>query len=110
VGPLVLLAFAALTAVPKPTAHCWDDDDEVPLKKSVRAEIVAAVRRCSRFPVVRIEVADPKAHPPAGTVAALTIVRGGCGDADGDVFWVHRGHDGWRVLKKVGNWGVRATS
>jgi hypothetical protein len=87
----------------------WDcREGGLHLRKEVRDQIAAAVRRCSRFPVARIERVAAKEHPPAGTVAALTLVRGRCSGGEGDVFWVNRRSHGWRVLKKVGGWGAFA--
>jgi hypothetical protein len=54
---------------------------------------------------VRLELIDPKEHAPSGTIAAFTVVHGKCGNATGDIFWVHRGVHGWRVLKKANSWG-----
>ncbi len=104
---LGLAALMTSSSVPS-RLRCFDDG--VAVRASVRAQIASAVRRCTRFPVVRLEEVDPKEHAPAGTIAALTVVQGECGNATGDRFWVHRGVRGWRVLKKVGGWGVSSAS
>ena len=88
--------------------RCFDTG--IAVKRSVRAQIEAAVRRCSRFPVVRLELVEAAEQAPAGTIAALTLVRGECGNAIGDTFWVHRGVHGWRVLKKANGWGQLSQS
>lgn len=104
---VAILGLAALMMTPALPSRlrCFGD-----VKKNVRVQIDAAVRRCSRFPVVRLEVIDPKEHAPSGTIAAFTVTRGECGNATGDIFWVHRGVHGWRVLKKANIWGVISAS
>jgi hypothetical protein len=104
---LGLAALMSSSAVPS-RLRCLDDG--VAVRARVRAQIESAVRRCTRFPVVRLEEVDPKEHAPAGTIVAITVVQGECGKANGDRFWVHRGVRGWRVLKKVGGWGEFSAS
>ncbi len=55
---LVAVLMAAGTA----PAGCWEDG--VSVRKDDRTQIIAAVRRCSRFPVVQIERPDPEGHAP----------------------------------------------
>src|SRR5260221_6291429 len=107
---VAILGLAVLTMTPALPSRLRCFDDGVAVKKGVRVQIDAAVRRCSRFPVVRLEVIDPKEHAPAGTIAALTVIRGECGNATGDIFWVHRGVHGWRVLTKASICGVISAS
>jgi hypothetical protein len=85
-------------------------DGGVTVRREHRDQILAAVRRVSRFPVVRIEASDPSEHAGPGVLVAVTLRRGTCTCGEGDEFWVQEVGGRWRVLKKSGGYGCMIAS
>ena len=106
-GQLVVASLLAVLQADGPASslRCHGSTrSSLTLGRDAEQRISAAVRRVSRCPVVDIQRPEPDQEAPVGAVEALTLTWGSCDGGEGDRFLVHRGRDGWRVLKKVGHW------
>jgi hypothetical protein len=65
-------------------------------------DIIQAVRRNSRRPVMTIEPPDFSDYAPAGVVQVVILTSGACDGGCIERLWVRKGKNGWRVLKRLG--------
>jgi len=78
------------------------------LRKADVADIVIAVRKARRRPVVSIEMPELDERAPRRIVQVVALVHGNCANGDGERLWVRKGARGWRVVKKLDGptWGT----
>jgi len=82
--------------------RCFSVGPGLSLHKQEVADIIEAVRRSSRRPVITIEQPDFSDYAPAGAIQAVILTSGECDYGCSDRLWLRKGEKGWRVLKKLG--------
>jgi hypothetical protein len=109
VGIIVTLAVLVLVApaladAPSATerGECAGVAPELGLHRRDVEAIRAAVRRRTRFKVIRVRPAGNSAE--AGAVEAVTLTTGDCFSGEGNRFVLQRSSRGWRVTKKSGRY------
>jgi hypothetical protein len=105
-----VLAFAVCIghtapAVPAGTdstrLRCFTVSPGLTLRKQEVENLIEAVRRNSRRPVITIERPDESDYAPQGVVQAVILTSGVCDHGCSNRLWLRKGKNGWRVLKKL---------